>query len=151
MMILGHGNAMMTERSKSKQTDRLNPELREYFEAHPDQNYARLADELHILIEMVFGKDHTGLSQEKKLHLKDLHDVINFYKLRSIGEYENMEETVAENKDRVLQVMETYRWVIDEVRSRYSVSQLKYVGYLLDYLEHVQRVMAHFFSTLEKE
>ena len=57
-----------------------------------------------------------------------------------------MSAAVSENKDRVVRVMETYKWVITEVRSRYSTSQLKYVGFLLDYMEHVQQVISRFIA-----
>jgi len=151
MLTLGLISAMMTEGTEKIASDSLKPELRKYFESHPDLNYARLADELHILIEMVFGKDHSSLSASDKDHLKDLHDVFGYYKLRSSGDEMNMSKVVSENKERVVQIMETHRWVIKEVRSRYSKSQIKYVAYLLDYMDHVQRVVQLFLSTIESE
>jgi len=151
MQILDLISAMMTERSDKMATDGLKPELRKYFEAHPDLNYARLADELHILIEMVFGKDHSTLSPTDKDHLRDLHDVFGYYKLRSAGDEMNMAKAVTENRERVVQIMETHRWVIKEVRSRYSASQMKYVNYLLDYMDHVQGVVQLFLTTIEAE
>lgn len=149
MLTLYPISAMMTDGTEQIAADRLDPELRKYFTADPKQNYARLAEEVQILIEMVFGKDHSALSAEDKEHLQDLHDVIGHYKLRSSGGEMNMAAAVTENKDRVIRVMETYKWVIAEVRSRYSASQLKYVGFLLDYMEHVQQVIASFLASGE--
>ena len=141
---------MMTDNTEKKATDRLDPELRKYFDAHPEQNYGRLAEEMHILVEMVFGQNHSALSKDYRQRLKDLHVVIDHYKMRSEGSEMNMAKEVAEHRGRVVQVMETYKWVINEVRTRYSASQLKYVGYLLDYMEHVQRVIAISLDTLEE-
>lgn len=123
----------------------LDAEMLEFIDKHKASDaYVKLAEEMHILIEMVFGIDHHALSLENKGRLKDLHDVIDHYRARSAGAGVNVHEAVKKDRERVETIMDTYRWVINEVRSRYSASQLKYVENLVDYLDDVQRLMARY-------
>jgi len=137
----------MSNQDQSKRVIPQDPDIQRLEELYGVTDHVRMAEELHILVEMVFGINHSDLDKKEKSRLKDLHDVINHYRQRASGKELDISEAVGEHRERVIQIMETYRWVIHEARSRYSKSQLKYVDTLLTYLENVQDIISSYIAT----
>lgn len=119
-------------------------EMKDFMGRHGANHYARMAEEMQLLVEMVFGKDYRELRPEDKRRMKDLHDVVDHYRQRAAGGGVDVQKAVLDHRERVAQVMDTYRWVIGEVRARYSPSQLKYVETLVNYLDEVQDLLGRY-------